>query len=58
MGMTVQTLIAKLKKFPPRAKVGFQDHDQSETELSGMISYVEEAHPDLQKSHGVKVALR
>ena len=38
--MTVRKLISELKKFPPNAEVGIQDHDSSDNELSGIARCV------------------
>jgi hypothetical protein len=56
-GLTVRQLIAKLKRMPPGALVGWQDHDQSADELNARVGYVGEASPALEASHGVGVVL-
>lgn len=44
--MTVEELIKELKKHPPKARVGWQDHDASEGELSAHVRYVSPFKPD------------
>lgn len=48
MMMTVQKLISKLRKMPPRAVVCWQDHDQSEAELNNYVGYVAEGEQSLR----------
>ncbi|MGN6537585.1 MAG: hypothetical protein ACTHKQ_17885 [Mesorhizobium sp.] len=53
MNMTVKQLIAKLKKMPPNAYVGWQNHDQSDHEIDGLVGSVKTAgdefyhHPEV-----------
>ena len=43
--MTVKELIRRLRKFPPDAEVGLQDHDAGEYELSAKVSDVKPFDP-------------
>lgn len=38
--MTVRKLLSELKKYPPNAEVGVQDHDACENEISSLITSV------------------
>ena len=58
MALTVRQLIAKLKKMPQAARVGWQDHDHSEDELNALVGRVDEASENLDRSHNVQVVLR
>lgn len=58
MSLTVRQLIAKLRKMPQDAFVGWQDHDQAEHELNALVGVVEEADPRLRRSHNVGVVIR
>ena len=58
MAITVQMLIAQLKKMPPRAKVCWcdHDHDYDSGELNGPVRGVIEAPPAI-KARGFGVIL-
>ena len=56
--MTVQKLIAMLKKMPPRAIVAWADHDHSDQEFNGFVGQVCEASDYLKKQRGVGVVIR
>lgn len=56
--MSVRELIAKLRKMPPEAVVGWQDHDHSEDELGGIVRCVDEASDFLKSERLVGVVLR
>lgn len=56
--ITVKQLIAKLRKFPPNARVGWADHDHSEDELNGAAGRVEEATDYVKDRWNVDVVIR
>jgi hypothetical protein len=56
--ITVQKLIAKLKKMPPRAIVAWADHDHNDNEINGFVGQVLEASEYLKKERGVGVIIR
>lgn len=56
--MTVQKLIAELKKFPPDARVGFQCHDCGEDDPADTIERVYEASETVRRKYHVDVVLR
>lgn len=60
--MTVRELITALRKMPQDAKVGWQDHDQSENELNAEVRYVDHADAEAIEKEtgykGIRVVLR
>lgn len=44
--MTVKDLIRELKKHPPDARVGWQDHDAADNEVSSFPSSVSSFDPE------------
>lgn len=58
MALTVRQLIAKLRRMPPDAIVGWQDHDHADHELNALVGAVEESAPALRRTHNVGVVLR
>ncbi len=44
--LTVRELIAKLKNFPPDSYVGYQTHDNTSDEITGIIDFVDEFNPE------------
>ncbi len=53
MALTVRQIISKLKKMPPNAYVGWQNHDQSVHEIDGLVGNIHTAddefyeHPEV-----------
>ena len=58
--MKVRQLIAKLKKMPQDADLGWQDHDQSEDEMNSTVGSVEDVSETQlgERFGGPVVALR
>jgi len=60
--MNVQQIMRELKKHPPRALVGVQDHDQPENEINGLVKFVKAFDPENSKAPDdwkqVKVVIR
>ena len=57
MAQTVREVIRMLRRFPPEAVVGWQDHDQSDGELNALVRVAREASPEQARKYGVGVVL-
>ena len=57
--MTVKELIRHLRRFSPDMKVGVALHDNTESELQGMVNSVGELEPGTSRDwHGEVVVIR
>lgn len=57
MAQTVREVIRMLKRFPPEAIVGWQDHDQSDNELNALVRVAREASPAQVRKYVAGVVL-